>query len=65
MPSSVVKSFTYNPAKHILRVVYVSGKVYDYLDVPEDVYNEMKITGSKGTFLNFHIKDNYAFKKIK
>jgi hypothetical protein len=65
MPSSVVESFEYNLAKNILRVVYVSGRIYDYLNVPEDVYNEMKVTGSKGTFLNFHIKGNYRFKKVK
>jgi hypothetical protein len=65
MPSSVVASFKYNMAKHILRVVFVSGKVYDYRNVPETVYKAMKEASSKGTFLNFSIKGIYPFKKIK
>lgn len=65
MPSSVVAAFKYNPAHHILRITYVSGKVYDYKNVPETVYNEMKEASSKGTFLNNVIKRNYAFKKVR
>lgn len=65
MPSSVVAHFSYDTEKAVLRVVYVSGSVYDYYHVPESVYKEMKATGSKGTFLNFSIKGKYAFRKIK
>jgi hypothetical protein len=65
MPSSVVADFNYDSAKAILRVFYVSGSVYDYFKVPEAVYEEMKESDSKGTFLNLHIKGTYSFKKIK
>jgi len=64
MPSSVIQAMRYDPAKHKLRVIFVSGVVYDYLDVPEAIYLEMKESGSKGTFLNQRIKKNYSFKKI-
>jgi KTSC domain len=64
MPSSVVHRFHYDPAKHVLRVVYVSGLVYDYQDVPETVYLDMKAARSKGEYLNFYIKGKYPFKKI-
>jgi len=65
MPSSVVAAFKYNATRHILRITYVSGKIYDYKNVPESIYNEMKEAPSKGTFLNNVIKRNYAFKKVK
>jgi hypothetical protein len=65
MPSTVVASFNYNPAKHILRIVYVSGKVYDYLNVPAGVYEEMKAAESKGTYLNLRIKGFYRYKKVE
>ena len=65
MPSSVVGAIKYDANKNILRVIYVSGSVYDYKEVPEKVYKEMKETFSKGEFLNKHIKTNYAFEKIK
>jgi len=65
MPSSVVASFDYNLPKHVLRVVFVSGKIYDYHNVPQSIYEEMKIAESKGTFLNLRIKNSYPFKKVK
>ena len=65
MPSSVVASFTYEPVKSTLRVVFVSGRIYDYLHVPKKVYDEMKESDSKGTFLNLRIKGAYPFKKVK
>jgi hypothetical protein len=42
----------------------VSGMVYEYKDVPEEVFNAFKTSGSKGTYLNRHIKGHYAFKKV-
>ena len=65
MPSSVVAAIRYDASKSTLRVVYVSGAVYDYKKVPEEVYNEMKKAFSKGEFLNKEIKPHYKFEKIK
>ena len=64
MPSSVVATMHYDVNKETLRIVFVSGLVYDYLKVPVEVYQAMKKSGSKGTYLNTHIKGNYDFKKI-
>lgn len=64
MPSSVVAKMIYNEEKHTLRIVYVSGMVYDYKNVPWEVYEAMKTSGSKGTYLNKHIKGNYEFEKV-
>ena len=63
MPSAVVAAITYDTATCTLRVAYVSGSVYDYLDVPEQVYMAMKKSFSKGAFLNKHIKGKYRFQK--
>ena len=65
MPSSVVAAIRYDASKSILRVVYISGAVYDYKKVPEKIYNEMKAASSKGEFLNKQIKPNYKFEKVK
>ena len=65
MPSSVVAAIRYDVNTSTLRVIYVSGSVYDYKDVPEKVYKEMKEASSKGEFLNKHIKPTYEFEKIK
>jgi hypothetical protein len=65
MPSSVVSSMHYDPGSSTLTIVYVSGEVYDYLEVPESKYKAMKSSGSKGTYLNKYIKGHYEFKKRK
>ncbi len=64
MPSSVVESMNYDPLKQILYVVFVSGDVYAYKDVPEKVYKDFKASISKGTFLNRKIKKYYQTEKL-
>jgi hypothetical protein len=65
MPSSVVANMRYDPATATLRIVYVSGMVYDYKDVPGKVYEAMRSASSKGEYLNRHIKGKYDFVKVK
>ena len=65
MPSSVISTMFYNPNTATLRIIFVSGMVYDYKNVPEEVFQAMKSSGSKGTYLNQHIKGRYQFEKIK
>lgn len=65
MPSSVVAAIKYYPLKSILRVAFVSGSVYDYKKVPENVYKAMKAAASKGTFLNKYIKGHFSYEKLK
>lgn len=64
MPSSVVAEISYDTVLNTLRIIYVSGSVYDYLKVPEEIFLEMKAARSKGIFLNENIKGNFKFKKI-
>ncbi|TMI95006.1 MAG: KTSC domain-containing protein, partial [Bacteroidetes bacterium] len=42
MPSSVVAAIKYDPVLSTLRIIYVSGSVYDYKNVPEEIYTAMK-----------------------
>ena len=65
MPSSVISTINYNADKATLRITFVSGLVYDYKNVPEEVYVALKTSGAKGIYLNQHIKGRYQFEKIK
>jgi hypothetical protein len=65
MPSSVIAHFNYDEKTSTLRVKYVSGMVYDYKNVPEKVYREMKAYQSKGSYLNYYIKGKYDFEKVE
>ncbi len=64
MPSSVINRFSYQEDKKILRIVYQSGAVYDYLNVSQNIFDEFKSAFSKGVFLNKVIKPKFKFKKI-
>jgi hypothetical protein len=64
MPSSVVVAMYYKQKPAILRIVFTSGNVYDYKNVPAFVYRRMKGAVSKGKFLNRHIKGHYKYREV-
>jgi hypothetical protein len=59
MPSSVIRTFWYDPARHKLDLIFVSGRRYRYHDVPEETYRGMRQAFSKGEFFNAHIRDQF------
>ncbi|ASZ10743.1 KTSC domain-containing protein [Chitinophaga pendula] len=65
MPSSVIAAIKYDVTTATLRLIYVSGSVYDYRDVPPQVYEDMRHATSKGRYLNRYIKGKYAYTQIK
>jgi lysyl-tRNA synthetase class 2 len=58
--SNVIKSFDYDGATQILRVEFNNGSVYKYRDVPESVYQELKMAPSVGQYFNTHIREKYG-----
>ena len=65
MPSTVIAKHIYHPDTETLRIIYTSGNVYDYLKVPQEIYDEMLGAFSKGIFLNTRIKGKYEFEKVR
>ena len=63
MPSSVIRRFGYRPDDASLEIIFVSGRRYRYLDVPPDLYQQMRDSFSKGEFFNRHIRDRFAFER--
>ncbi len=64
MPSTVIEHFNFDQKTGTLKITFVSGNRYAYKNVPEKVYNTMKISGSKGRYFNRFIKDKYDFEKL-
>ncbi|KEQ31703.1 KTSC domain-containing protein [Pedobacter antarcticus] len=64
MPSTVIQRFSYNYSERILTVNFLSGNVYQYLDVPEEYYEAMLIARSKGKYFNKYIKNHFVFNHI-
>ncbi|WP_285008220.1 KTSC domain-containing protein [Pedobacter faecalis] len=61
MPSSVIKHIDYDAGLKILTVVFQSGKVYYYKNVPQGAYLSLKTARSKGAYLNKCIKGVYEY----
>lgn len=64
MPSTVIEYISYDAAIQLLKVHFLSGAVYAYKDVPQNIYEAFKKYRSKGTFLNKYIKDKYDYEKL-
>lgn len=65
MPSIVVNNYIYFPETEILRIIYQSGAIYDYFEVPYEISEKFREARSKGQFLNFVIKQRYRFRRVK
>jgi len=59
MPSTVIRSIGYYPAREQLFVTFVSGKTYVYDDVPHSVHEAFRRSRSRGIFFNRFIRDRY------
>ncbi|MBC7902428.1 MAG: KTSC domain-containing protein [Gemmatimonadaceae bacterium] len=64
MPSTVVHKIIYDAETKLLKVRFVSGMVYEYLDVPFEVYEAFMESRTKGVFLNTMVKGKYDFRKV-
>ncbi|MDB5192380.1 MAG: ATPase protein [Segetibacter sp.] len=65
MPSTVIASASYEAPNSRLIITFVTGKVYAYKNVPEEIYRAMMTSGSKGVYFNDHIRNHYEFEKLK
>lgn len=65
MPSSVIAQFSYDWKTMRLTVTFVSGRTYQYFDVPASAVAGLRFATSKGTFFNSRIRDHYDYKELK
>jgi len=65
MPSSVISYFFYNENDKLLKIVFVTGKVYVYKNVPLSIYNHLRASISKGKYFNKFIKDHFDYIQLK
>lgn len=59
MPSSVIRTFSYDPDARQLHVTFVSGRRYRYDAVPREIYEAMRRSFSKGQFFNRRVRDDF------
>ena len=61
MPSTVIRSFDYDPEERRLDIQFVTGRRYRYHDVRARIVAAMRAARSKGQFFNARIRDHFAF----
>jgi hypothetical protein len=64
MESSSIAAAGYDGEEQVLRVRYIGGGTYDYLEVPEEVYDALLQSSSKGQFVNCEIKPAYPYRRV-
>jgi hypothetical protein len=63
--SSTAKALGYDKKTKILRVLFTTGNVYDYEDVPKTKFKNLLHASSIGEYFNKKIKGFYTYKKIE
>lgn len=62
--SSNIASIGYDKATETLEVEFLNGSIYQYYNVPQNMYEQLIQEGSKGRFLNTYIKNAYPYSRV-
>ncbi len=62
--SSNVASVGYNAGRQILGVTFLNGSAYEYMAVPENVFEALWTAGSVGKALHAMVKGHYSYQKV-
>lgn len=62
--STSIQSIGYEPETSTLEIEFQSGEVYDYFDVPLQIYADFMKSDSHGQFFLRNIRDQYAYRKV-
>ena len=63
--SRSIAAIGYDDDAEILEVEFVSGSVYRYRGVSQDVFEDFRRAPSKGIFFNRHIKEAYPWEPVE
>jgi hypothetical protein len=64
MPSSAIADIEYDSERECLTVTFVTGRIYEYVDVPTEVAASFRSAFAKGTFFSSYIRDRYDFREL-
>ncbi|WP_411845726.1 KTSC domain-containing protein [Roseibacillus persicicus] len=57
--SSAISEVEYNPASRHLKIRFKDSKWYDFVGVPESIYQGLISASSAGTYYHNHIEGRY------
>ena len=62
--SSNLADVGYDLATQTLEVGYKNGRIYQYFDVPEHIYDDLMRAGSPGGYLSREVKGKYRYARV-
>lgn len=62
--SSNVESVGYDEGSSTLQVSFKKGGMYQYFDVPKDVFEALRDASSVGGYLASHIKGRFRYSRV-
>lgn len=62
--SSNIASIGYNKVSQTLEIEFLNGSLYEYYDIPDNIYDELMSADSQGKYLAQKIKKIYKYKQI-
>jgi len=63
--SSNLKTATYNTEEKTLMVEFNNGAIYEYNEVPWEIFTKFRMAESQGKFFNTSISKTYKYQKVK
>ena len=62
--SSNIESIGYDLKSQTLEIEFLNGSIYQYFDVPQNIYQELIDADSHGKYLAANIKGHYRYSKV-
>lgn len=62
--SSNITSAKYDTETKDLTINFKSGFIYDFYDIPWELFTKFRLSESQGKFFNSQIKNKFKFKKL-
>jgi hypothetical protein len=63
--SSMIHAIGYDPDRQMLEVIFNSGKIYQYFEVPEALYDDLMQSDSKGSYFRSFVIDCFPYQQLQ
>jgi hypothetical protein len=65
MPSTIIRRFDYRPETRELVVLFTTGRLYVYRDVPPETAEAFRGAFAKGRYFNARIRGRYSYEECE
>lgn len=62
--SSNINGANYHTETKVLTITFKNGSIYEYEDIPWEVFTKFRMNESQGKYFNANISKKYKFKKV-